>query len=145
MWRFKNKSCFSIMWFKGHIGARLKITPNFKKRTKMQYFTNNGPETPPNWCKPYYINMFLQIIRIFWYYLYTTIPKSYGARALKSLFWALKIPQNASQGHSLQKKSSSSSIFAGKHFRQIYLSYSSHTHQIEFSIRDNHADLNWWW
>ena len=77
------------MWFKGHIGAKLKITPIFKKLTKMQYFTNNGPETPENWCKPY-ISMFLQLLRIFWYYLYTTIPKSYVARARKYLFWAPK-------------------------------------------------------
>ena len=60
----------------------------------LQYYTNNGPEIPQNWCKPY-ISMFLHIIRIFWYYLYKTIPKSYGARTRKSPFWTLKIPQIA--------------------------------------------------
>ena len=61
---------------------------------KIQYFTNIGRETPQNWCKPY-ISMLLQIIRIFSYYLHTIIPKSYGDRARKSPFWALKIPPNA--------------------------------------------------
>ena len=62
------------------------------KYPKMQYFTNNGPETPQNWYKPY-ISMFLQIIRIFWYYLYTTISKWYEARARKSPFWTSKLPK----------------------------------------------------
>ena len=73
---------------------------------QMQYFTNDGPETPKHWCKPY-IKKFLQIIRTFLYHLYTTMLKSYEDRAQKFPFWATKIPPkcNISQitAHKLSK------------------------------------------
>ena len=48
---------------------RVKLGQDWKlpliSKNGRKYFTNNGPETPQNWCKPY-INMFLPIIGIFW-------------------------------------------------------------------------------